>query len=379
MAGRKVQAACLVIVLGAFSDRADAGAFDRFDQGIDLLFDPGRLTFDSYLAYSIPTRRFDTVNGVPESVEFGENYFRPSINLKFDVFDNAACLASYREPFGIDSDYGTKWSQAHNVVSRTLKIEEFALTCSYRVQAGPGFVRLIGGATRDRGTYEEDALIGAFRPTVKLEDWTTGWRTGLAFEIPAKAIRATLVYNSELNFSATGTFSDIPGFPAEVPVHAFASMPQTVEATVQFPLSKTWINTVSVKWADWSIWTEVPVVLSENVGVVPAGTALSILEAFYQDGWTIADTLAHKWNNELTLTYRVAWDRGVTTGWSEYTDTWSAGLGAIYKIDSSLELYGGVSLSLLTSGAIDQPGADYNATLETDTAIGLRTGVRKRF
>ena len=79
-------------------------------------------TFDASLAYSIPTRRFDTVNGVPESVEFGENKLRPSLNLKFDVFDNAACLASYREPFGVDSDYGTTWSQAHNVVSTMLKV-----------------------------------------------------------------------------------------------------------------------------------------------------------------------------------------------------------------------------------------------------------------
>jgi long-chain fatty acid transport protein len=379
MVSKILRASSLLFLVCACNDRSFAGGFDRFDQGIDLLFDPGRLTFDSYLAYSIPTRRFDTVNGVPESVEFGENKLRPSINLKFDVFDNAACLASYREPFGLDSDYGTTWSQADNVVSRMLKVEEFALTCSYRFQAGPGYMRFIGGVTRDRGTYEEDALVGAFRPAVELEGWTTGWRAGLAYEVPTKAIRASMVYNSELNFSATGTFSDFPGLPAEVPVHALASMPQTVEATVQFPLSKTLVNTVSVKWADWSIWTEVPVVLSEDAGGKPVGTALSTVEAFYRDGWTIGDTLAHKWSDDLTLTFRVSWDRGVTTGWSEYTDTWSASLGAIYKINPSLELYGGVGLSLLTSGAIDQPGAAYNATLETDTAVGLRTGVRKRF
>jgi long-chain fatty acid transport protein len=156
-------------------------------------------------------------------------------------------------------------------------------------------------------------------------------------------------------------------------------MPQTVETALQFPLSKTLVNTVSVKWADWSIWTEVPVVLSEDAGGAPAGTALSTVEAFYEDGWTIADTLAYRWREDLTLTFRVSWDRGVTTGWSEYTDTWGASFGAVYKVNPSLELYGGVGLFLLTSGAIDQPGADYNATLETDTAVGLRTGVRQRF
>jgi long-chain fatty acid transport protein len=381
MLRRCVGTPCLLLVLFAIDGKSFAGGFDRFEQGIDLLFDPGRVTFDASIAYSMPTRHYNTVNSAPESVEFGKSKLRRSLNLKFDVIDNAACLASYREPFGVDSDFGSTWSEADEVVSRMLNVEEFALTCSYRVEAGLGYVRFIGGVTRDHGTYEEDALIGALRPKVELEGWTTGWRAGFAYEIPAKAIRASLVYNSDLDFLATGTFRDVPNLPAEVPVHASASIPQTVEATVQFPLSKTWINSISVKWADWSIWTLVPVALSEDAGGLSAGDALSTIEAFYRDGWTIEETLAHVWSNELTLLFRVSWDRGVTTGWSEYTDTWSASVGAIYKIYPTLELYGGAGFAVLTPGEIDKvdDGGDYDATLPIDYAFGLRTGVRRRF
>ena len=66
------------------------------------MFDPGKVTLDLRLYDLIPNRKFNTVNGRPESVNEIPNIFRPSINFKFIPFDETACLAAYRQPFGLN-------------------------------------------------------------------------------------------------------------------------------------------------------------------------------------------------------------------------------------------------------------------------------------
>src|SRR5262245_45540415 len=91
---------CAVLIAFACSKDSYAGGFDRFEQGIDLLFDPGRMVFDITSTFYLPNRKFDTVNGTPETVPLDQNAFWLSLNVKFVPFQDAACLAAYREPFG---------------------------------------------------------------------------------------------------------------------------------------------------------------------------------------------------------------------------------------------------------------------------------------
>jgi len=100
----KVRRGCVAIMLliaGACHEKVFAGGWDRFDQGVDLLFDPGKVVVDVGLFDLIPNRKFNTVNGVPESVNTASNIFRPSVNAKFVPFEDTACLATYRQPFGL--------------------------------------------------------------------------------------------------------------------------------------------------------------------------------------------------------------------------------------------------------------------------------------
>ena len=87
-----------------------AGGWDRFDQGIDLLFDPGRTAFDVRLYELFPNQKFNSVNGRPETVSTAPDFFRPSVNLKFAPLNNTARHASHRQPFGINYAYPTTWS-----------------------------------------------------------------------------------------------------------------------------------------------------------------------------------------------------------------------------------------------------------------------------
>jgi long-chain fatty acid transport protein len=382
--------ACLLLITNTPGNMLLAGGFDRFGQGIDLLFDRGKFVVDTSVSYITPHRKYDTVNGIPETVYFGVDRWLPSVNFKFTPFNAAACLAAYRQPFGADTDYGSTWSQSRRAVSRSLQVEEFGLTCSYRVPAADGYMRVIGGITKDFASSQEDAIRvlpngTVLRPAIDLEGSAWAWRAGLAYEVPAKFVRATLMYYSPMDFSASGTFKDLPlggnAFFPVVPVHADASVPQTVEGVLQFPIAQAWLNTVSVKWANWSSWTRVPVGLSANSGPLPAGFELSTYNAFFRDGWTIANTVAHRWSSDLTLSVGVSWDRGVGTGWTEHTDTWSASLGSILRLNDSVDLITGVGLSLLTAGEVDKraQGGSYDATFDTGYAVSARVGLRARF
>jgi hypothetical protein len=52
-----------------------AGGWERFDQGIDLLFDPGRTAFDVRLYELFPNQNFNSVNGRPETVSTAPDFF----------------------------------------------------------------------------------------------------------------------------------------------------------------------------------------------------------------------------------------------------------------------------------------------------------------
>jgi long-chain fatty acid transport protein len=383
-------ASCVLVGALALTDSLMAGGFDRFDQGIDLLFDPSKLVFDATFSYLVPDRKFDTVNGAPETVRVVPNIFRPSINLKFVPFEDAACLAAYRQPFGLDLEYGPTWSQARIVVLRSLRIEELGLTCSYRVRAGDGYLRVIGGATKDLLTYHEEARRplpngSVIRPTLDLEASANGWRAGIAYEVPDRAFRASLMYYSALDFSLQGQLQQLPlggnAFLSAVPVHAGAPLPRAVEAVMHATIAPDWLNTVSVKWADWSVLTTVPVLLSADSGPLQAGRVLSRLNTYFRDGWTISNTVTHRWSDKLALSLRLVWDRGVSTGWTEHSDTWYAIGFANYKIDRHLELIGGIGVLILTAGEIDKlsQGGNFNATFGADTAVFSQFGIRARF
>jgi long-chain fatty acid transport protein len=382
--------AVTILIACTSSDYLFAGGWDRFDQGIELLFDPGETVFDVRLYELIPNRKFNTVNGKPEIVNTVPDTFRPSVNAKFTPFYNTACLAAYRQPFRIDYAYPPTWSQASIIVSSFLRVDELGLTCSYRLPAADGYLRLIGGATEDFATYHQQALRqlpnGSFiQPTLDLDASAPGWRAGVAYEIPAKGMRASLMYYSEIDFSADGVLRQLPlrgnAFLGAVPTEAGASIPRAVEAVIQFPIAPAWFDTITVKWVDWSIVTSIPVILTANSGPLRAGQVLTTLNAFWRDGWTISNTVTYRWSDRLALSLNVGWDRGVSTGWTDNPDAWNTFLFATYKMNEHLDVTGGIGVIVLAPGVIDKmsQGGSFNATAGTGDVVFTHLGLRYRF
>jgi long-subunit fatty acid transport protein len=188
-----------------------------------------------------------------------------------------------------------------------------------------------------------------------------------------------------MDFSARGSLRQLPlggnAFLNAVNVNAETPLPRAVEAAVHTAIAPAWLNSISVKWVDWSTLTSVPVILSADAGPLRAGRVLSTLNAFFRDGLTISDTVTHRWTDNLALSVRLGWDRGVSTGWTDNPTTWSALFFANYKFNEHLEVTGGVGMIYVPAGETNkavQPGG-FTATTSTGNILFTSLGFRSRF
>lgn len=396
-----------LIAACAFVGGAQAGGLERAGYNIDLLFDPGQYTFESGVVYVAPQRELnnvvDTQTGV-NSTEGGdlnsragsadetESYFVPRVGLKANIYEDLDCLADYSQPWGVHTNPGSNWAGANNNIETKVNSHNYGLTCSYKFDVGPGQIRLIGG-----GFYQEidgfkerlvidpvaaglGSLTGVGRLDLEADGW--GWRIGAAYEITEYALRASLVYNSEVeldDISGTLNLSQVNG--TRTNVYGSSAMPESVEFKMQSGIAPGWLAFGSVKWTDWSQLQRIPFYA---VGTTtPERTSL---ELAYRDGWTINGGIGHKLNDQWSVAGSITWDRGTSQGFGSQTDTWTFGTGVSYTPTANVEFRVAGAVSLLTSGSSGQVtvdgvtyGEDVSYDFGTDLAAAVSTSLKVRF
>ncbi|TIW76971.1 MAG: transporter, partial [Mesorhizobium sp.] len=98
-----------------------------------------------------------------------------------------------------------------------------------------------------------DIGFGPMVGRVDLDSSGWGWRAGIAYEIPDIALRASLVYNSQVKLDNISGTLDIGGV-VSTPIYApTQSMPDTVEFKLQSGIAPGWLAFGSVKWVNWSV------------------------------------------------------------------------------------------------------------------------------
>ncbi|MGR6430974.1 OmpP1/FadL family transporter [Rhizobium sp. PAMB 3174] len=364
---------------------AHAGGLEEAGYNIDDLFDTSVVTFDSHVTYVHPDRKFKNATGGSTGLSSGsasadgaEDYTNYYAGLKFGLGEGIDCLLDYSEPWGVHSAPGTEWAGAVDITEIKIYSHNYAGTCSYKFDVGPGQLRLIGG-----GFYQEvggfkEAFISAGYPVVgrldlKGDGW--GWRTGVAYEIPEYAMRASLVYNSAVKLDdITGTLA-LPGI-ATYDVQGSTSMPDSLELKLQSGIAPDWLAFGSVKWTDWS--------QLQSIGFYQKGTTteLTSLDLLYRDGWTITGGIGHKFNDQWSGAVSLTWDRGTTTGLSSQTDSWYVTVGTAWTPTENVELRLGGAVGLLTSGSVgevDGYGTDASYDFGNDLVLALSTSFKVKF
>ncbi|MES5096993.1 OmpP1/FadL family transporter [Agrobacterium sp. BA1120] len=356
---------------------AFAGGLERGGYNIDLLFDSSRFAAESTATFVAPQRKLKNVvdtdptnglgsngiNGGTTTANDSENYWVPRVGLKAGFGDAADCMVDYSQPWGAHTKPGANWRGANENIETKVKSDNYALTCSYRFDAGPGQIRVIGGGFYQELSGFKERLVapagalgvvgtGVGRLDLKGDGW--GWRAGLAYEIPEYALRASLVYNSAVKLDdITGTLNLSQVNGAVFPVHGSQDMPDSLEFKFQTGIAPDWLALGSIKWTDWSQFSSIPFCLT-SVSACTSGTQVTSLDLGYRDGWTVSGGIGHKFNDQWSGAMTVTWDRGTSQGFGTQTDTWTLGAGLQHAVTENIELRLAGAIGVLTSGSSRQ-------------------------
>lgn len=391
--------------LGLFSacmavGSAQAGGFTRGDADTEILYEDGTVAARGGVIYVVPKRSFETISGASATDDdYSKNYAIPSFSAKARISENLSCAFTYTQPFGAKSQYGAQAQAADRaadlatpgyplpagnaVRSSKFYTNEYGGTCAVNFDVGPGQLYFLGGGFVESFDYTEVKDFG----TLNLEDSAAGgYRVGAAYEIKEYALRAELMYRSQVDHEASGQFRPTPllqgialvglgiTLPNEVSSTGSGSLPQSLEFNLQSGIAPGWLAFGSVKWTDWSV-------LQTLNYTIPALGPLANQQKnfFWKDGWTISGGIGHSFNENVSGAVTLTWDKGVGNGADIMSDVWTLGVGSQIKGGPGV-LRVGAGLSYLTSGSQSRAkGADFNATADGDWAYALTASYKIAF
>lgn len=433
-----------------------AGGFQRGQADVDILFEPGNVVARSGFTYVAPTRRFTSLNGVAGNyADVTEDFVVPSHSIKFGQ-GPVACAGAYTESFGGDADYSglpggalpapargglTSRNQAFSFSS-----DEVSATCRLSYDLDRGRISFLGGVYAEDFTLDVRSLatqdltgavlaanpalhglIGAGAPLAGTRfisplqvdvdargSYETGWRVGAAYEIPDIALRAQIVYRSQvehdsvtgtavptstaaslaqlangsqINLAQFGALSRQPGLGAllsaalpgagtvlriqDSSLNTITS-PQSLNISLQSGIAQDTLLFGSFRWTDWSTLDAAII----SVGGVPG----SVTPFLWRDGYTANVGVGRRINELVSGVVSVGYDRGVGDGAdAPATDVYTLGAGLSLRQGIG-ELRVGGQVGYITSGSQTvAAGANFDATTGNDWAYAGNVSFRLSF
>ncbi|UIY30769.1 outer membrane protein transport protein [Neorhizobium galegae] len=216
-----------------------------------------------------------------------------------------------------------------------------------RVIAGTNYLQMDGFKERlvvAPSVFSPLPGSGVGRLDLEGDGW--GWRAGIAYEIPEYALRASLMYYSQVKLDSVTGQVDLTNLPAAlgglvpgagtvIPVEGSTAMPEAIGSSCSLASLPIGLPSGSVKWTNWSVLQRIPFY---NAG----GVEVTALELGYRDGWTVTGGVGHKFNEQWSGAVSLTWDRGTSQGFATLTDTWTVGAGVAYSPNKNVEiLFGG--------------------------------------
>lgn len=393
-----------LVMVGAAMNPAHASGLERGGYDIDLLFDPAPVATEAEATYVMPDRKLKNARG-PGGVDLGygtsadgaENYWVPRIGVKAQVVPGVDCMVDYTQPWGAHTAPGV-WNGAFSNMETDIKSDSYGATCSYKMDAGKGQIRFIGGVFYQKVYGFKEDLVSPLVPDfggtgrVDLTSNGWGWRAGLAYEIPEIALRASLVYNSKVKLdNISGTLDLTNVGLGTIPIYGSTQyMPDVVELKLQSGVAPGWLAFGSIKWVNWSTLQSVPICpqgVPTSLCVSNSPAEVTSLDLMYRDSWTVSGGIGHKFNDQWSAAGQLSWDRGTSHGYGSQSDTWTIGGGVAYTPQPNVEVRLAGVIGVMTSGhsgTVIGPngkiiGADASYDFGNDLVTAISGGIKIKF
>lgn len=346
---------------------ASANGFSRGTANTDILFQDGTVNLENSATFVNPNRKYDA-HPVPglSGTGFSESYIVPNLAAKYSFSENLSCALTYTTPFGGDSRNNV--FDNHGKIEEKFRTDEYGATCAVFVPMEKGRIAFIGGVYYEEFKYDFDGVTRAgptFTPiNFDLNSHQWGWRAGVAYEIPEYAFRTQLLYRSGTDHSGTST-AYLPALGMTLPVYGEGSLPQSLELKAQTGVAPGWLVFGSVKWTDWSALDR----LDMTLGGQPFSNIYN-----WRDGWTFTAGVGHEFTDRISGALSLTYDRGVSTGWDYYGDSYIAAVSAGVKDDWGGKLSASLAVAFQEGMQPTKNPVGQNASTEDSvgTAFQLR-------
>lgn len=374
MAGSHIRSIALAAIAASSTIGAvQAGGLEANGYNWDLLFDPATYAGKGTVTHVIINHDITAPGQGTVSTSPSRTYY--NFAAKADLFGDSSCLVSVQNPWGSGTDRAPSYARiSGQAASERITSSDIGLTCAYGFDVGPGVLSVIGGISAQTLGYSSVVPLPVPPPVpvitgnIDISGSGTGWRAGVAYEVPDIALRVSAIYNAAIDYRLSGSAN----LGAALAASANVTTPQSIEIKAQSGIAPGWLSLGSVKWVDWSILDR----LAVNT---PAGTLVTNLN--YEDGWTVTAGVGHQLTEELTMLGSLTWDKGTSrknaAGVFErgtQADRWGASLGAAYRPSANFELSGGVSYSLISAGSNLQ-----NESWNTGNVLALSISAKASF
>lgn len=372
---------------------AMAGGFDNSSRGFDIIYGDNNVISTSYGQTAVPMKaRIQQEAGSSNIVASGEildDFQRPQLSTRYHVTENVSCALQYEVPFKAGVEYKDD-TLAYGTTSAPIKTvydsESITAACGYDLALSTGVLKVFGGPKLQKvsGAFTEDLLAEGLGYTgaednlaVELDGGTeAGFIAGVSFSIPEIALRASILYHSQIDYTATGTINSIIpaqnaaiglnfGTEFETTGKAKTFTPQTVELALQSGIAENTLAFVKMRWSEYGKLSDLQV-RGGNDGI----------QGTYDTNLPGGD------GGQVTLQELAAMDEGADSlinpnvgMFSNDTFDYSFGLGR--RISDQLTLGGSFSGSIKLGGkSADTPvGADSTSLrLPGDTSHTLSFG-----
>ena len=285
---------------------AMAGGFDKSDHSFDILFGDDNVITTSFSQTAVNTKgTANQMYGGDPSIGTGtivSDIISPEVALRLNAADNVTCALKVEEPYGAevgyaddslvyDIDPGDGSSVAITAPIAT-KYESQSLTvgCGYDFALSTGKFTVLAGPKIQsvKGFFSEDLSSqnagSADNLEVELDAGTeVGYILGAAYSIPEIALRASIIYHSQIDYSATGTIDSVAPLSLLDPSmqdQTFTTTgktktftPQSVELALQSGVAENTLAFVNVRWSEYSKLSELNIEGDGSVALANAGGA----------------------------------------------------------------------------------------------------------
>ncbi len=395
-----------------------AGGFDKSDHSFGILFGDDNVITTSFSQTSVNAKgSAKQVFGAEQNIKTGSivsDIISPEISMRMNATDDVTCAFKVEEPYGAEVAYADDslaydlQVDATTVVPVTAPIateyesQSLTIGCGYDFALNTGKITVLVGPKVQsiKGFFSEDlsgvAAGSLDNLAVDLDGGTeVGYILGAAYSMPEIALRASIIYHSQIDYDATGTVESLAplsllgtGLQDErftTTGKAKTFTPQSVEIALQSGVAENTLAFMNVRWSEYSKLSSLNVdgdgsvslanangATMDDINLAAGGAFDGIIDPsvslFDNDTMDIAIGMGHQLSDKLALgvSYATSFKLGskpskVLDGTDTDnvrvpgSDTQTLSFGGEYSILKGFTVNGGVAYTILDSYTAEDP------------------------